>query len=63
MGATKKAKVMFTCEHEIKEKLTERAKLQNRTVSNLVETLVIDALTSQQEQEYSSTEKDSKGVA
>ncbi|WP_228060087.1 ribbon-helix-helix domain-containing protein [Plectonema radiosum] len=54
---------MFTCEHEIKEKLTERAKLQNRTVSNLVETLVIDALTSQQEQEYSSTEKNSKGVA
>ena len=26
MGATKKAKVMFTCEHEIKEKLTEWAK-------------------------------------
>ena len=63
MGATKKAKVMFTCEHDIKEKLTQWAKSQNRTVSNLVETLVIDALTSQQEIQYSSIEKDDKGIA
>ena len=63
MGATKKAKVMFTCEHDIKEKLTEWAKSQNRTVSNLVETLVIDALTSQHEQPSSLLDKNSKGVA
>ena len=44
MGATKKAKIMFTCEHELKDQLTELAKTQNRTVSNLVETLVIEAL-------------------
>ena len=36
---------MFTCEFEIKDQLTELAKSQNRTVSNLVETLVIEALT------------------
>jgi hypothetical protein len=45
MGVTKKAKVMFTCEHDIKDHLTEWAKSENRTVSNLVETLVIEALT------------------
>lgn len=44
MGVTKKAKIMFTCEHNLKEQLTELAKSQNRTVSNLVETLVIEAL-------------------
>jgi hypothetical protein len=44
MGVTKKAKVMFTCEHDIKDLLTQWAKSENRTVSNLVETLVIDAL-------------------
>lgn len=45
MGVTKKAKIMFTCEHDLKERLSELAKSQNRTVSNLVETLVIEALT------------------
>ncbi|MEO0840698.1 MAG: hypothetical protein AAF063_17565 [Cyanobacteria bacterium J06643_5] len=63
MGATKKAKVMFTCEHDIKEQLTQWAKSQNRTVSNLVETLVIDALSSQQEIQNSSVKKENKGTA
>lgn len=44
MGVTKKAKVMFTCEHEVKDKLTEWAKQEKRTVSNLVEKLVTEAL-------------------
>jgi hypothetical protein len=44
MGVTKKAKVMFTCEHEVKDRLTEWAKSENRTVSNLIETMVIEAL-------------------
>ncbi len=35
---------MFTCEHEVKDRLTEWAKSENRTVSNLIETMVIEAL-------------------
>jgi hypothetical protein len=44
MAATKKAKVMFTCEQETKEKLTKWANEEKRTVSNLVELLVTEAL-------------------
>ena len=43
-GATRKARVMFTCEHEIKNCLETWADSENRTVSNLVETLIVDAL-------------------
>jgi len=43
-GATRKARVMFTCEHEIKNCLEIWADSENRTVSNLVETLIVDAL-------------------
>lgn len=50
MGETKKAKVMFTCEHEVKEKLANWAKSENRTVSNLVETLVMDALAAKEKE-------------
>jgi predicted GIY-YIG superfamily endonuclease len=39
------AKVMFTCEHEFKDDLSEWAKSERRTVSNLVEGIVTDALT------------------
>lgn len=43
-GETRKARVMFTCEHEIKNCLETWAVSENRTVSNLVETLIVDAL-------------------
>jgi hypothetical protein len=44
MGVTRKARVMFTCEHKVKDCLAEWAESENRTVSNLVETLVEEAL-------------------
>lgn len=44
MGETVKARVMFTCRHEVKEELADWAKGENRTISNLVETLVEEAL-------------------
>ncbi|BBD70941.1 MULTISPECIES: hypothetical protein [Nostoc] len=44
MGVTKKAKVMFTCEHETKSDLEAWAKSERRTVSNLVEGVVVAAL-------------------
>ncbi len=47
MGKTKKAQVMFTCTHEVKDFLTKWAARENRTVSNLVETLVVDAIATQ----------------
>jgi hypothetical protein len=48
MGITKKAKIMFTCEHEVKDKLAKWAKTENRTVSNLVEKLVLDAIATEE---------------
>lgn len=48
MGATKKAKVTFTCTDEIKGNLEVWAELENRTVSNLVEKLVMDAIAAKQ---------------
>ena len=48
MGATKKAKVTFTCTDEIKSNLEVWAELENRTVSNLVEKLVMDAIAAKQ---------------
>lgn len=48
MGKTKKAQVMFTCTHEVKDFLTQWAARENRTVSNLVETLVVDAIATQE---------------
>ena len=44
MGATKKAKVTFTCEFAMKDYLSEWADAENRTISNLVETLVGEAI-------------------
>lgn len=43
-GATRKARVMFTCEHEVKNSLEAWAESENRTVSNLVETLIEEVL-------------------
>lgn len=48
MGKTKKAQVMFTCTHEVKDFLSKWAARENRTVSNLVETLVVDAIATQE---------------
>jgi hypothetical protein len=50
MGVTRKARVMFTCEHEVKDELSEWADSENRTISNLVETLVQEALASRKQQ-------------
>jgi macrodomain Ter protein organizer (MatP/YcbG family) len=44
MAETIKARVMFTCEHEVKEKLIQWAKSEKRTVSNLVEKLIEEAI-------------------
>jgi hypothetical protein len=44
MGVTKKAKVTFTCEHAMKDYLSEWADSENRTISNLVETLIGEAI-------------------
>ena len=43
-GALKKAKITFTCPHEVKDKLESWAQSENRTLSNLIETLVAEAL-------------------
>jgi len=51
MGATKKAKVTFTCEHEMKDYLSEWADTENRTMSNLVETLVGEAIAARKQNE------------
>ena len=51
MGQTKKAKVMFTCEWEAKDYLTKWASAENRTVSNLCETLINEAIAARKTQE------------
>jgi hypothetical protein len=51
MGQTKKAKVMFTCEWETKDFLTKWANAENRTLSNLVETLITEAIATKQAQQ------------
>lgn len=61
MGKTKKAQVMFTCTHEVKDFLTKWAARENRTVSNLVETLVVDAITTQGEITTGTTDDKGKG--
>jgi hypothetical protein len=63
MGATKKAKVTFTCEFAMKDYLIEWADAENRTISNLVETLVGEAIAARerQEQEPPTPAKKGKG--
>ena len=48
MGKTKQAQVMFTSTHEVKDFMNKWATKENRTVSNLVETLVIDPLATEE---------------
>lgn len=44
----RRPRVMFICEQEVKDYLEGWADSENRTVSNLVETLVTDAITVKQ---------------
>lgn len=44
MGQTKKAKITFTCSHELREELETLAAQEDRTLSKLVERLVTKAL-------------------
>ncbi|MTJ14154.1 hypothetical protein FJR11_16510 [Anabaena sp. UHCC 0187] len=44
MGQTKKAKITFTCSHELREELESIASSEDRTLSNLVERLVTRAI-------------------
>ncbi len=48
MGATKKAKITFTCSHELKEFLETWAESESRTLSNLVEKIVEEAASDKQ---------------
>jgi len=50
MPPTKKEKVTFTCTSETKQGLEAWAEREGRTVSNLVERLVLAALAEQTEQ-------------
>ncbi|TAE61391.1 MAG: hypothetical protein EAZ76_03105 [Nostocales cyanobacterium] len=51
MGKTKKAKITFTCSHELREELENIASSEDRTLSNLVERLVTRAVQSYKPQE------------
>ncbi len=44
MGQTKKAKITFTCSHELRDELDAIAEQEDRTLSKLVERLVTKAL-------------------
>jgi hypothetical protein len=50
MAPTKKEKVTFTCTAETKQALEAWAEGEGRTVSNLVERIVLAALTNQNQQ-------------
>ncbi len=47
--ATSKAKITFTCSPELKEQLQKWADEENRTLSNLMETLSENAIGERQE--------------
>jgi hypothetical protein len=49
MGTNKKVKITFTCSPELKEELQQWADSENRTLSNLVETLSEKAVTEQKQ--------------
>jgi len=53
MGVTKKAKVTFTCEPNLKDDLEEWARSESRTLSNLIEMLIRQAY----EERSSSTDR------
>jgi hypothetical protein len=49
MGTNKKVKITFTCSPELKEDLQKWADSENRTLSNLVETLSETAVTNRKQ--------------
>lgn len=49
MGTNKKIKITFTCTPELRQDLQEWADSENRTLSNLVETLAETAVTNRKE--------------
>lgn len=51
MGVLKKAKITFTCEFDMKDYLNEWATSEKRTLSNLVEMLVADAIAAREAQQ------------
>jgi hypothetical protein len=62
MGATKKAKVTFTCEHTMKDYLSEWADSENRTMSNLVETLIGEAIAARTQNKSPASSTSVKGT-
>jgi hypothetical protein len=50
-GEYRKARIMFTCEHDIKEKLQTWADSENRTLSNLMELLAEQAIAARETKE------------
>jgi len=58
MGVTKKAKVTFTCEPNLKEDLEEWARSESRTLSNLIEMLIRQAYEIHQERSSSTDHPD-----
>jgi hypothetical protein len=62
MGATKKAKVTFTCEHTMKDYLSEWADSENRTISNLVETLIGEAIAAKTQNKSPAPSTSAKGT-
>ncbi len=57
---TKRPRVMFTCNDATKDYLDDWAKAENRTISNLVETLVVEAITAREAQKEPPTSPPSK---
>lgn len=53
MGVTKKAKITFTCEPDLKDVLEEWARSESRTLSNLIEMVVRQAYETYQKRPYS----------
>ncbi|AFZ56414.1 hypothetical protein Anacy_0835 [Anabaena cylindrica PCC 7122] len=51
MGQTKKAKITFTCSHELREELESIANVEDRTLSNLVERIITRAVKSYKPQD------------
>jgi hypothetical protein len=49
MGTNKKVKITFTCSPELKDDLQKWADSENRTLSNLVETLSETAVTNRKQ--------------
>jgi hypothetical protein len=60
MGVTKKAKVTFTCEPNLKDDLEEWARSESRTLSNLIEMLIRQAYEIHQERSSSTDRPDDR---